>query len=415
MRILVLNAGSATLKFALGDTTCADPVTGVSWVAGGDVSDVGGQARLHAQVAGGPDTDRPGTAAGQSPDTDRAVTAAGDRADVQAVLEWLEGAGLLAGVEAVGHRVVHGGPDLHAPTVVDGDVLAAVEAANELAPLHNRPALRCLRAATDLVAARVPHVAVFDTAFHAGLPACARTYAIPPALAERYRIRRYGFHGLAHRWMWERYLDLAGADPATARAVTLQLGSGCSAAAVRAGRCVDTSMGLTPLEGLVMRTRSGSVDPALVAFLARREDLSPTEVETLLNRDAGMAAVGGHGGHVGRLLEAEAAGDQRAALALELFCYSVSKQVGAYLAALGGADGIVFGGGIGEHAPQIRARALARLGWCGVELDEQANAAAGGTAARITAAGAPVGAWVVPVDEAAVIAADVHTALSGAR
>lgn len=398
MRILVLNAGSATLKFAVGDVAAPDPVSGVGWVARGDVSDAGGQARLRAEMAGRAAVDRP--------------AAAHHDGDVETVTGWLGEAGLLDSLDAVGHRVVHGGPDLTAPTVVDGDVVAAIEAASELAPLHNRPALHCLRAAMDLVAGGVPHVAVFDTAFHAGLPDRARLYPIPPALAERHRIRRYGFHGLAHRWLWERYLAVSGADPAAARAVTLQLGSGCSAAAVDAGRCVDTSMGLTPLEGLMMRTRSGSVDPALVSFLARREGMDPGDVEVVLNRDSGLAGVGGHGGHAGRLLEAEAAGDARAALALDLFCYAASKQVGAYLAALGGADAILIGGGIGEHAPEIRARILAPLAWCGVDVDEDANAVADGAEQRITTAAAPIAAWVIPVDEAAVIAADTRRVLA---
>lgn len=393
LRVLVLNAGSATLKFAVCDAQASDPVGGVTCRVRGMLPTAGGstgeQARIRVE----------GAAPGGDPGP--------GHAPVARVLGWLHLHDLLATVDAVGHRVVHGGPHLTGATAVDDDVLATIEAASDLAPLHNGPALACLRQASRLLDEH-PHVAVFDTGFHADLPARARTYPIPPGLAARHGLRRYGFHGLAHRWMWERWLALSGADPGTSRAITLQLGSGCSAAAVHGGRCLDTSMGVTPLEGLMMRTRSGSVDPALVPLLARREGLPPDEVERMLNRESGLAGIGGHGGHVERLLQAEAAGDRQAALALDMFCYRVAKQVGAYLATLRGADVIVFGGGVGENAPAVRARALEGFGWCGVDLDLEANAATAGHEQRISTVGSQVQVWVLPVDEAAVIAAEVR-------
>lgn len=390
----MLNAGSDSLKFAVGDAV-PDAET-VTWVARGSMRALDREPRLRAV--------RPDGDAGS---VDRAAPTVTDHEEaVDTVVGWLGEVGLRRDVEAVGHRVVHGGPELTGPVQVDDQVIDALEAASELAPLHNRPALACLHHAEDRLPREVPHVAVFDTSFHAGLPPRAARYPLPTDLATRHDIRRYGFHGLAHRWMWERYLALTGAPPTATRLITLQLGSGCSAAAVAGGRSLDTSMGLTPLEGLMMRTRSGDLDPAVVPYLARREGLTPDEVEHLLNAESGLAGVGGRGGDVRRLLDAEAGGDERAGLALDMFCHRISKQVGAYLAVLEGADAVVFGGGVGEHAAPVRARVLERFSWCGLRLDVDRNRAADGHEARISADGSRVDAWVLPVWEDTLIACD---------
>jgi acetate kinase len=234
---------------------------------------------------------------------------------------------------------------------------------------------------------------------------------VPDGWTEGYELHRYGFHGLAHRWMAERAVRRARLVPASARLVTLQLGNGCSAAAVAGGRSTDTSMGLTPLEGLMMGTRSGDIDPAAVPYVAERRAVSSLEVIEELNRSAGLLGVSGTSADVRDLLAAEGGGDGRAALALTMFCYRIRKAVGAYLAALGGADAIVFGGGTGEHAPEIRARVLTGLDALGVVLDAAANASAAGAEATISARSSPVRVDVIPVDEETLIATDTAAAL----
>jgi acetate kinase len=256
-------------------------------------------------------------------------------------------------------------------------------------------------------------VAVFDTAFHHTMPARAAQYALPRHLADKYPIRRYGFHGIAHRYMSERYATLTSTPPDQLRLITLQLGSGCSAAAIQAGRSIDTSMGFTPLEGLMMGTRCGDLDPAVPGFLARQEGVDTAEVEVWLNTRSGLLGVSEHSSDMRQLLEAEAHGNARAALAVDMFCYRIRKCLAAYLAVLNGAEAIVFGGGIGENAPAVRERICANMDWCGLRLDATRNAAARDTEARISADNASLHAYVIPVDEAAMIAQDTITALQG--
>jgi acetate kinase len=249
-------------------------------------------------------------------------------------------------------------------------------------------------------------VATFDTAFHRSLPERASRYAIPTELSERHDIRRYGFHGLAHRYIVERFSEIAATPVEEMKLITLQLGAGCSATAVDGGRSVDTSMGFTPLEGLMMGTRSGDLDPSLVGFLARGEEVSAEEVEGWLNTRSGLLGVSGHSGDMRELLEAEREGDLRASLAVDMFCYRVRKCIGAYLAVLDGADAIIFGGGIGENAPEVRARICAGLGWCGLLVDADRNAEAIGAETRISSDVSPLQAYVIPVDEASIIVRD---------
>jgi acetate kinase len=325
---------------------------------------------------------------------------------VQEAVEGLRKQGLLEDVEAVSHRVVHGGTLFAGPTVIDEEALQRLRELAELAPLHNGRAVEAIEASRQLLGPELPMVASFDTSFHAGMPAPAANYALPHELAERHSIRRFGFHGLAHRYMAERYAELHRRD---ARLITLQLGAGCSAAAVAGGRSVDTSMGLTPLEGLVMATRSGDVDPALPAFLEEHEGIAPGKAEHILNEESGLLGVSGRTGDMRELLEAV---DERAELAIELFCYRVRKYIGAYLAALGGADAVVFGGGVGENSPPIRSRICAGMAWCGLELDEEQNDLAVGKELRIDGGG-PIQAWVMLVDEAEMMARDADALLGG--
>jgi acetate kinase len=395
MRVLVINCGSSTLKFELTETSNDPAHNGRGRLASGVIDSIGGRATIELRAKG-----------------HEVVHEGADLADhagaVRRVLGWMDAMGLTGadGLDAVGHRVVHGGDRFVRPTIIDSQVVDAIEALSDLAPLHNEPSLNAIRAAREVLGEDTPMVAVFDTAFHRSMPERASGYAIPPALAEKHGVRRYGFHGIAHQYMTERYAAIRGTSIDRVKLVTLQLGNGCSATAVENGRSVDTSMGFTPLEGLMMGTRSGDVDPSLAGFLARKEGVAHEEVEGWLNRRSGLLGVSGRSRDMRKLLEAEMQGDGRAALAVDMFCYRVRKQIGAYLAALGGAEAIMFGGGIGENAATVRARVCADMEWCGLTLDPERNAAAIGAEAMISADSSAIRVYVTPVDEAAIIASE---------
>jgi acetate kinase len=297
---------------------------------------------------------------------------------------------------AAAHRVVHGGTRFSAPALIDEGTRQAIADLAELAPLHNPLALRWIDAARELCAPTVSQVAVFDTAFFRALPRVAAEYALAPQLGAQLGVRRYGFHGLAHEAQWRRWMELEPALPGGGKLITLQLGGGCSMAALDEGRPLDTSMGFSPLEGLVMATRAGDVDAAIVPYLERRLGKSGTQILALLNEQAGLAGVAGGASDPRSLLEA---GSERARFALELYCYRARKYLGAYLAVLGGCHGITFGGGVGEHVAEIRARILSGFEWAGIELDPAANQAASGIESRISAPGSRVTVRVLPVYE----------------
>jgi len=296
---------------------------------------------------------------------------------------------------AVAHRVVHGGTRFTGPTLLDDATRQALAGLSELAPLHNPVALRWIDAARQICAGAV-QVAAFDTAFFSALPAVAAEYALPPDLGIELGVRRYGFHGLAHEAMWRRWCELEPAPAGGGRLITFQLGGGCSVAALDRGQPRDTSMGFSPLEGLVMATRSGDLDAAVVPYLERRLGLGGEQVLNLLNERCGLAGVAGGPGDPRALLES---GAQRGRRAVELYCYRARKYLGAYLAVLGGCDGIAFGGGVGEHVPQVRAGILSGLEWAGVELDRAANEAARGAEALVSPAASRVRVRVIQVDE----------------
>ncbi|MBL0172936.1 MAG: acetate kinase [Gemmatimonadaceae bacterium] len=409
MNVLVLNAGSATVKFQV-------VVTDESTIASnsdralvrGQIERIGGESVITVRMADG---------------STRTLTAS--LRDLRAAVEWVvayvtqadSGSGLRsrADVHAVGHRVVHGGEQFQDSVLVDDAVHRAIEAMIEFAPLHNPHNLRGIDAARAALGAGVPQVAVFDTAFHQSLPEYAYLYAIPYPLYRRHKIRRYGFHGTSHRsiaWQWRRLTGRARSD---VRIVTLHLGNGCSACAIQGGRSIDTSMGFTPLEGLVMGTRSGDIDAALLDYIAAKEGLSLPQVESLLNQQSGLLGISGLTNDMRDLLaEAHEHQDRRARLAIEIFCYRVRKYVGAYLAALGGADAIVFAGGIGENSPEIRTRICEGLAWAGLTIDEAANAQlTDGREGRFSTEGASLEAWVVPTDEELLIARDTFRVVAG--
>lgn len=305
-----------------------------------------------------------------------------------------------SGIGCVAHRVVHGGRRFTASVVIDAEVERAILQLASLAPLHNPAALACIRSCREVLGQHVQQIAVFDTAFFAALPAVAATYALPPDLCATHGIRRYGFHGLAHRAMWRRWSELRPDLPGGGRLVTFQLGSGCSAAAIGDGRPLDTSMGFSPLEGLVMATRGGDLDPQIVPFLLRVAGMGVAEVEALLNGGAGLRSMT----RTTDLRALARSKDPLEHLAFALYCYRARKYLGAYAAVLGGIDGVIFGGGVGEHVPEVRGAILGGMGWCGIELDAAANAAAVGHESRISTPASPVAAWVVPVDEGTILA-----------
>lgn len=365
-RILVVNTGSSTLKLALAEVGPAAPVLDREVLV--DPWD-GGDAELAAALAE------------------------------------------LGSVDAVGHRVVHGGPDLTSATLVDDAVVERVRGLTPLAPLHQPRAVAGLAAARRLLP-DVPHVACFDTAFHTTMPAAARTYALPAEWRERWGVGRFGFHGLSHAWSARRGPEVAGMAPADARRIVVcHLGNGASLCAVLDGRSVDTTMGFTPLEGLVMGTRSGSVDPGLVLWLQTEAGLTADEVYDALVHRSGLAGVSGTDGDLRHVLAARASGDQAASLAFDVMVHRLRQGIAAMAASLGGLDLLVFTAGIGEHSGEVRAAAADGLAFLGVALDPAANESVSGDA-DITAAGASVRSVLVSAREDLEIARQVNELLT---
>jgi len=409
VRILVLNAGSSSLKFQLIDTDgAAIAESRDRRLARGQVERIGGQAILTL-------------AAGDAAPTKSTAPIRDHAAAVEHVITWLAGpeSGVpiesVAEIEAVGHRVVHGGERFTHSTRIDEAVRRELEDLIELAPLHNPHNLRGIAAARSALGTGIPQVAVFDTAFHHSLPDIAYLYAIPYQLYRRHRVRRYGFHGTSHRYVAYRYRQLTGRTRDGTKIITLHLGNGASACAIVGGNSIDTSMGFTPLEGLVMGTRSGDIDPAILDFVSAKEGLTLHELDSMLNKQSGLLGLSGLTADMRELLAEEAEhGDRRARLAVDLFCYRIRKYLGAYLAAMNGADAIVFAGGIGENSPEVRARICAELGWLGISLDSARNASLVGAEGRIDAEGSRVELWVIPTDEELLIARDTWRVVTGA-
>jgi len=409
MNVLVINAGSSSLKFQVIATDLErirqekDEL-----LCRGQVERIGGQAIITVQTHAG--------LRQRLTAPIRDVSAALDY-----VLRWLasDHSGIdeirnLGDIHAVGHRVVHGGELFKASAVIDDKVLKGIEDCIELAPLHNAKNLGGIRAVRDILGQSVQQVAVFDTAFHSSIPEYAYLYAVPYHLYRRHRIRRYGFHGTSHRYVVFRYRVLNGLTREQTHAITLHLGNGCSAAAIRGGHPVDTSMGMTPLEGLVMGTRSGDLDPAIVNLIATKEGLSTNEVEALLNTQSGLLGISGLTNDM-KVLEEElrANDDRRVRLAIEVFCYRARKYVGAFLACMGGADAIVFTGGIGEHSPEIRARICAGFEWAGLIMDAGQNQLTVAREGRISTEASRLQAWVIPTNEELLIARDTVRCILG--
>lgn len=396
MRLLIFNAGSTSLKFDVVDTGSPGQQSWQDPSLRGAVVGIGGEPRLHFAVGGATET---------RPDLRNHGLAA------RAVLNWLRGEGAFAdpGIDAIAHRIVHGGSHFFEPVLLTELVWAKLEAASDFAPLHNAAALNAARAVRESIQC-LPMVAVFDTAFFRELPDISKSYAIPKVIADAHGIRRFGFHGIAHRFMAERASSLLGSD-SSHRIITLQLGGGCSAAAILGTRPIDTTMGLTPLEGLVMATRCGDLDPSIVALLAQRGAMTLAEVGHWLNEECGLLGVSGVSGNMKELLRLETEGHAGASLAIRMFCARVRKYIGAYMSALGGVDAIVFGGGIGEHSAEIRSRICHGMEWCGVRIIEHCNESANGVEQRISQDKPGPIVYVIPVREASLIATDAEACL----
>ncbi len=308
-------------------------------------------------------------------------------------------------IKAVGHRVVHGGEAFTGSVVINDEVIASIDKVADLAPLHNPPNLTGIRAAQHAMP-NVPQIACFDTAFHTTIPEVAYMYALPYELYEKYGVRRYGFHGTSHRWVARKAAEMLGKGKYDINCITCHLGNGSSIAAVSKGKSVDTSMGLTPLEGVPMGTRTGDFDPAILFYLAGK-GYSVADMNKLCNKQSGVLGISGTSNDMRTLTEKAAEGDKRARLALDVFAYRIKKYIGAYTAALGTLDAVVFTGGIGENAADIRAAICSNLDQIGVELDAAANQAAKG-ASKISSDASRVAVLVIPTNEEAAIAIDTY-------
>lgn len=404
MHVLVLNCGSATLKFQIIETDQqlierdAD-----RQLASGVLERVGGQSLVTLEATG-------------QPKERHAEPIRDHRTAIDYVLKWIvssdshiDSINSLADLHAVGHRVVHGGERFRKSVRIDAAVIDGIAECIELAPLHNPANLNGIKAAVALLGEGMPQVAVFDTSFHATMPEASYLYGLPYQLYRRHKIRRYGFHGTSHRYIAYRYRRMLGLSPEQVNIVTLHLGNGSSACAIKGGKSFDTSMGFTPLEGLIMGTRAGDVDASLVGYLAAKEGMRLHEIDVLLNKQSGLLGISGLTGDMRELLEEEAENkDRRAGLAIDMFCGRVKRYIGAYLAEMGGADAIVFSGGIGQNSPPVRERICAGLEPLGLVLDPARNAGLANGEGEISRTESRLKAYVIPTNEELLIARDTY-------
>ncbi|KJS09379.1 MAG: acetate kinase [Gammaproteobacteria bacterium BRH_c0] len=392
MNILVFNAGSSSLKYQLIESASGTALLD------GLIERIGAKNAREIHRRQGRHI------------TDSACRADNHGGAFQLVHNLLQQHNELRGIDAIGHRVVHGGDIYDKPVLVDNQVLASIEGLNALAPLHNPPCLAVMRECQQHFSS-LPQVAVFDTAFHQQMPDYARRYAVPDHWYRQYRIRRYGFHGISHHWMAQRAAEYLDKPLPSLKLITLHLGNGASISAIDGGRSVDTSMGMTPLEGLVMGTRSGDIDPAAVFHLGRETGLDMAQLESQLNNHSGLAGLCGVS-DMREVIARRAAGDADAHLALEIYCYRIRKYIGAYFAVLGGADALIFSGGVGENAEEVRAMACGGLEILGIRIDPARNTAVEGAIARISAPAARVTLLVVAANEEQQIAREVSEILN---
>lgn len=398
MKILVLNCGSSSVKYKLFDMATKNIL------GQGGVEKLGmrGSFLKHTQA------------------DNNKVMLEGEILTHQSAIEYILGVLIspqhgaissLDEIDAVGHRLVHGGEKFNASVLIDDEVIANIEECIEIAPLHNPPNLAGINAIKELLP-NVPQVGVFDTAFHQTMEPYAYMYAIPYSLYTKYGIRRYGFHGTSHRYVSRRACEFLGLDYDHAKLITCHIGNGASITAIKDGKSIDTSMGFTPVEGLMMGTRTGDLDLGVVTFLMDKEVLGTESASTLFNKHSGVLGVSGVSSDMRDLAKAIDEGNEHAKLALKMYQYRIKKYIGSYLAALGGADAIVFTGGVGENGHATRAAACSDMEWLGITIDPKANEAVHGVEALISTAESPIKVVVIPTDEEFMIASDTMQIVS---
>lgn len=403
MNILVLNCGSSSLKFQIIETDL-EMIEKHSdkCLAKGLIERIGSQALVTMR------------ATGNAP-YKNAIPLRDHKDALKCVIEWITnpttnipGIHSLEDIHAVGHRTVHGGETFAHSVRIDSDVIAALEECIELAPLHNPANLKGIYAAREVFGPSVPQVAVFDTSYHHTMSETAYLYAIPYQYYRRYKIRRYGFHGTSHRYMSYRYRSLNNLKREETNIISIHLGNGASACAIKNGVSIDTSMGFTPLEGLMMGTRCGDIDPSVVEFIAHKEASTIDEIFNMFNKRSGLLGISGLTNDMRDLLEEEYEHqDRRASLAIDMFCYKIKKYIGAYLAAMNGCDAICFTGGIGENAIEIRRRVCENMEALGIQIDEKENSkAVGGREGLISTKDSRIKVYVLPTNEELVLARD---------
>ena len=393
MKILVLNCGSSSIKYQLIETNTKDAL------AKGMIERIGMSSAVLTHEPKGKEK----------------IRIVGEILDHSIAMEYVIAVllspnhGVISNkneIDAVGHRVVHGGEDFSGSVLITDDVLKALRENIELAPLHNPPNLKGIAAAKEHLP-NIPQCGVFDTAFHMSMPPHAYLYGIPFKLYKRYKIRRYGFHGTSHRYVSQRAADILGKPYEELKIITAHLGNGASMAAIKNGKSIDTSMGFTPLEGLLMGTRSGDLDPSIITYIMGKEELSISEANTMLNKHSGLVGISGESSDMREIEQAVAEGDKKATYAFDVFTYRIKKYVGSYAAALGGLDALVFTGGIGENSIKVRKDVCSNLDFLGIQLDDELNKNAKGECI-VTKPNSPVKVLRIPTNEELVIALDTE-------
>lgn len=390
MKILVINAGSSSLKYQLID------MTDEHVIAKGNCERIGVGGLITHKTS-----EKTVSYEVEFPTHKEAFL------EVVKVLTSGEGKVLndVSEIGAVGHRVLHGGEFYKVSTLITEEVVKTIEDLSELGPLHNPPQAAAIRACRSVFGENVPMVAVFDTSFHQTMPEKSYMFGIPYEYYEKYHIRRYGFHGTSHRYVSGHYLDMIGKKEGT-KVIVCHLGNGSSITAVKDGKCMDTTMGFTPLDGIIMGTRSGGIDPSVMTYLMNKENLTPDEMSDILNKKSGFLGISGLSSDARDLVNASHEGNHRARLACEIVRYQIKKFIGAYAAAMGGLDAVLFTGGIGENSDELRAEVCEGLGFMGIELDSAENGKRTGTDHKISKEGLPVEVWVIPTNEELAIAQD---------
>lgn len=398
MKILVINAGSSSLKYQLIDMSTE------AVIAKGNCERIGIGGFITHKISNGITIEEEANFPTHTEAFKKLVEVltTGDNKVVEDLSE----------ISAIGHRVVQGGKYFSSSVLVTDEVLQTIEKISDLAPLHNPAHVLAIKACQEVFGKETPEVVVFDTAFHQTMPPKAYMYALPFEYYEKYQIRKYGFHGTSHRFVTGRLAELTGWDMTTKKIVTCHLGNGSSIAAVRNGKCIDTSMGFTPLDGLQMGTRSGAIDPSVVLYLMKHENLSPDEMNTLLNKESGFLGVSGITSDSRDLVAAASQGDDRCQIAIDIFRYQIKKYIGSYAAAMGGLDAVVFTGGIGENSFDLRREVCENLEFLGINVSQSRNQDLNHHEGKISTDDSKVQVWIVPTNEELLIARDTQKIIS---